>query len=138
MSLSRLDGIPGLNPDAALLQMAIARLESVWMRDDYGVTALAPLDLLATGCPHRHVLHAIAGAQDLAVCCCSYCYAGTLLCHARQAEIGALVPVVGFVAAHVIARGIRWIVVDVVLDEARLANLAGYWKLKLKRHCRSH
>jgi hypothetical protein len=98
-----LHGVARFYADAALLQMAIDRLEPVRLGDNHCIPAFAPFDLIEPDCPHRYIFHAVSPAQHSAIGSCTHRDAFAFLNHTRQPEISAVVPVICFMAAHVIA-----------------------------------
>ena len=118
--------IAGLHRQAALRHVAILGLPAIAVIDHRAVAAFAVVDALAAAFRDRHVLDPVADAQHLAVGRREHLHPGLLRRHGGKADIGAVMALIGQRSALVILRGGRRIAVDIMLDEAGPADLAGH------------
>jgi hypothetical protein len=88
------------------------------------IAAFSPSDTFRTREPHIHVVHAVAGSTHHAGGSGQDINALLLLGQRRQAQIGAVMAVISHGSATEILRPRAGIVIDIILDEAVLADAA--------------
>src|SRR5262249_13694178 len=122
--LRRLYGVARLHQDATPRHVTVLRLPAVAVIDDDAVAALAAFDRLDSTFADRDIGHFIAPSEHAARCGREHLHPGALLAHRRNADVEALVTVVGAAAALIIACLRGGIEIQVVLYLARDADLA--------------
>ena len=116
-TIARLHALAGVHGDAAATQVRVLRLPAIAMVDYHGVARFAAGHALA-------VVHAVANRAHTTRRRSKHRDARSVEGAIDDAEIGALVTVVGEEAAAVIARTRARVAVDVVLHDARGAHVA--------------
>ena len=119
------DRIAHLHPHAAAGDVAVLRLPAIPVVDDHAVAALLADDGRRARRPDRDVLHPIAQPRHATWGGGQHGDAGALGGHVEQADVDAVVRLIGPPPALVVAHARTRITIDVVLDLAGPADLAG-------------
>jgi hypothetical protein len=111
--------------DTLFRHVAILRDPTALVPQHDAVAALAALDRFACAFADRDIGDAVARADHGAGRCGNHVDAGALRVHAGNADIGAVVAVIGLLAAAIVLPFRRGVAVRIILQEAGLADLAG-------------
>ncbi len=123
--------LPRTDADASEPKVAVLRLPAIAMIDDDSVAGL--LVVYVAPSPHPRVGFAVAGAQHRPGLRRDDGIAGAHVRHRSQTDVGPVMAVGGQRAAAIIAPTRTRIMIDELLDQARLADLARHRKNQRRR-----
>jgi hypothetical protein len=114
--------------------MAVLRFVATSVSDHEAVATLDACNLSAPNLTHGDVRSIVAIAQDCTSRCCSN--DAKLSCfryEGGEADISAIVPIIGAATACVVMGLRARITINVVLQKAGSSRFTGEWKLQLER-----
>jgi hypothetical protein len=125
-ALARRHHVAGLHREAALGHVAVLGFPALAVLDHEPVAAFHGLDALAPAPGDGDILHPVADPQDLAARGREHVDARLLGRQGRHPDVGAGMTRIGEGAALVVLGGRRRVAVDIVLNDAGRADLAGH------------